>query len=117
MTKRDARSSLEQMLAHAQEAVELLRTRKKDDLDTDRVLSLAVVRLLEIVGEAANRVPKEEHANYASIPWAEIIGLRNRLIHTYDDVDHDIVWSIVCRDLPTLIAELNRILSRAGHER
>lgn len=58
------------------------------------MLALAVVRLLEIIGEAASRVPVEERARRPNVPWAAIVGLRNRLIHGYDDVDHDIVWAI-----------------------
>ena len=81
--------------------------RSRGDLDTDRVLALAVVRLLEIIGEAATRVPTEERARRPDIPWAAIVGLRNRLIHGYDDVDLDIVWAIVTSDLPTLLMRLN----------
>jgi uncharacterized protein with HEPN domain len=81
------------------------------DLDTDRPLNLSLVRLLEIVGEAASRVPVSERAQYSGIPWVQIVGLRNRLIHGYDNVDFDILWEIVTQDLPPLIAELERILS------
>jgi uncharacterized protein with HEPN domain len=65
---------------------------------------LALVRLLEIVGEAASRVPNDECAKYPEIPWPEIVGLRNRLIHGYDAVDLDILWQIIVHDLPPLIA-------------
>jgi len=58
----------------------------REDLDAARKLNLALVRLLEIVGEAANRTPADERAQYAQIPWAQIVGLRNRLIHGYDSV-------------------------------
>jgi uncharacterized protein with HEPN domain len=80
-------------------------------LDTDRPLNLSLVRLLEIVGEAASRVPGGDRATYSSIPWMQIVGLRNRLIHGYDNVDFDILWQIVSQDLPPLIAELEKILS------
>jgi uncharacterized protein with HEPN domain len=73
------------MLDHA---VELARGRTRTDLDTDRLLNLALVRLLEIVGEAANRVPKEEQTQYPRVPWPQIVGLRNRLIHGYDSISH-----------------------------
>jgi uncharacterized protein with HEPN domain len=69
------------------------------------------VRLLEIVGEAASRVPAGERAKYSGIPWAQIVGLRNRLIHGYDNVDFDILWQIVTQDLPPLVAELEKLLS------
>ena len=94
------------MLEHAQEAMQLVDERTRRDLDTDRVLSLALVRLLEIVGEAAAGVSPDAQAKRPAIPWAEIIGLRNRLIHGYDAVDLDIVWNIVERDLPALVRAL-----------
>jgi uncharacterized protein with HEPN domain len=76
------------------------------------VLSLALVRLLEITGEAANRIPKEEQALHPQIPWPQIVSLRNRLIHGYDAVDLDIVWQIVTQDLPTLVLVLEEIISK-----
>ena len=94
------------MLEHAREAIQLFTGRTRKDLDVDRVLSLAVVRLLEIIGEAASGVTAESRGKFPSIPWAEIVGLRNRLIHGYDSVDLDIVWSIVQGDLPTLVGNL-----------
>lgn len=69
------------------------------------------MRLLEIVGEAASRVPPGEREQYSAIPWVQIVGLRNRLIHGYDNVDFDILWEIVSHDLPPLIAELEKIFS------
>ncbi len=77
---------------HAKEAVAMMRGRSRGDLDTERQLNLSPVRLLEIVGEAAGRVPAEERAHHPDIPWPEIVGLRNRLIHGYDSVDFDILW-------------------------
>jgi len=87
----------------------------RKDLESDRILSLALVRLLEIIGEAANRVSKEGRMRYPQIPWLPIVSLRNRLIHGYDSVDMDILWGIIKGDLPPLIAELERIfLELAG---
>lgn len=88
-----------------------MRGRSRTDLDTDRLLALAVVRLLELIGEAAGRVPTEEQGRRPGVPWPSIVGLRNRLIHGYDNVDHDIVWQIVTTDLPSLIVELSSPLS------
>ncbi len=89
----------------------MTRGRKRADLDRDRQLNLALVRLLEIVGEAANRVPQEQRARIAAVPWSQIVGLRNRLIHGYDEVDFDILWRIVTNDLPRLIEALEKALS------
>jgi len=99
------------MLDAAREAAQMALGKTRADLDTDRPLNLSLVRLLEIVGEAASRVPVGERARYSGIPWVEIVGLRNRLIHGYDNVDFDILWEIVTQDLPPLIAELEKIFS------
>ena len=98
------------MLDHAREALVLAQGKTRADLDTDRLLNLALVRLLEIIGEAANRISEEEQARHAEIPWPQIVSLRNRLIHGYDSVDFDILWQIVTEDLPPLIASLERIV-------
>jgi uncharacterized protein with HEPN domain len=99
------------MRDHAREAMDLARGKTRKDLDEERVLNLALVRLLEIIGEAANRVPATDRERYVQVPWEQIIGLRHRLIHAYDRVDFDILWQIVTRDLPPLVAELEKILA------
>jgi len=101
---------LRHMLDHAREAVSMARGKTRGDLDTDRKLNLALVRLLEIIGEAAGRISKEDRDRYSNIPWPEIVGLRNRLIHGYDEVDFDILWQIVTTDLPPLIKNLKKLL-------
>jgi len=94
------------MLEHSREAIQLVAGRTRRDLDTDRVLSLALVRLLEIVGEAASGISADARSKRPGIPWVGIVGLRNRLIHGYDSVDLDVIWSIVEHDLPGLVREL-----------
>jgi uncharacterized protein with HEPN domain len=74
------------------------------------VLVLSLIRELEIIGEAASKISAETRSQNTSIPWQDISGMRNRLIHAYFDVDLDTVWSTVSRDLPTLKAELEKIL-------
>lgn len=106
MSKHETSIRVRDMLDHAREAVSLSHGRPRVDLDHDRVLSLALVRLLEIIGEAANRIPEADRQRHPEIPWPEIIGLRNRLIHGYSSTDLDIVWQIVTTDLPPLIAAL-----------
>ena len=90
MSRHDSSVSLRQKRDHAHELTDIVRERRRGDLETDRLLSLAVVRLLEIIGEAAARVPADERTRLPGIQWSSIVGLRNRLIHGYDDVDHDI---------------------------
>ena len=94
------------MLEHAREAMRLVEGHTRQDFDADRVLSLAVVRLLEILGEAAARVSPEARAKRPDLLWWEIIGMRNRLIHGYDAVDLDIVWNIVESDILALVRHL-----------
>ncbi len=111
MTHRDPRITLGQMADHTEEVIGLTATLDREELESNRILSLAVVRLLEIIGEAAARVPEAERANYPEIPWREIVDLRNRLIHGYDSIDYDVLWSIIKHDLPPLAVELQQILS------
>ena len=70
----------------------------------------AVVRNLEIIGEASNQIPKEIRQKYSHIPWSRIISMRNRMIHGYFAVDYRIVWKIIKEDLPELKEKLEEIL-------
>jgi uncharacterized protein with HEPN domain len=106
------RIRLQHMLDHATEAMQMASGRVREDLDTDRQLNLSLVRLLEIVGEAASRVSETTQRRYPKIAWPEITGLRNRLVHGYDDVDFDILWDIIQLDLPPLIETLTANLAR-----
>jgi len=110
MSKHESHVRLRHMLDYAREALVLSRGKSRADLDTDRLLNLALTRLLEMIGEAANQVPREKQADYPELPWPQVIGLRNRLIHGYDIVDFDILWQIVTTDLPPLIAALEKIV-------
>jgi len=100
---------LRHMLDSAQEAVDLIREKSRSDLDSNRVLSLALVRLMEILGEAANRVTIATRQQIPNIPWSQIVSLRNRLIHGYDTINMDILWKILTDDLPPLIDQLEKL--------
>jgi len=75
------------------------------------MLSLALVRLLEIIGEAARGVSTPTCESHPGIAWSQMAGMRDRLIHGYFDVNLDIVWQTVQQDLPPLLAQLEKILS------
>jgi len=109
MPLRDDNATLRQMLSHAREAVGLVANKHRADLDHERVLALALIQLLQIVGEAAGRVSPDYCNAHPEIPWPEIVSLRNRLIHGYDVIDFDIVWSILSTDLPKLIVDLEQL--------
>ena len=98
------------MLDHAMEALAMVQGKSRSDLDNDRMLELSLVRLVEIIGEAAARVETESREEHPSVPWLQIVGMRNRLVHGYDAVDLDVLWDTIVDDLPPLISELKKIL-------
>jgi len=87
------------------------RGRTKADFESDRLFYLALVRLLEVTGEAANRVPRDIQSRHPAISWPEIIAMRNRLIHGYDMVDRDAIWRAVEDRLPGLVDQLRLALA------
>jgi uncharacterized protein with HEPN domain len=114
MWPRDEWLALEHMLDHAKGAIEASSTRRREDLDSDWQLRLALIKAVEVVGEAANRVSRQTQARFPEIPWREAITTRNRLSHGYDTVDLDQLWDTVMHDLPPLVAALERALSELG---
>ena len=108
MRTRNDTAALRQMLSHAREAVALVQGRTREDLDHERLLSLGLMQLLQIVGEAASRVSETTCQAHPQIPWKQIIALRNRLIHGYDTINLSILWAVLTTDLPALIIELEK---------
>ncbi len=103
---------LRHMLDAAREAISFARNKTRRSLDTDRKLILALVKSIEIIGEAAANVTKEGQEATPQIPWPSIISMRNRLIHAYFDINLDIVWQTINEDLPPLIIELEKIIAK-----
>ncbi|MBD2326946.1 DUF86 domain-containing protein [Alkalinema sp. FACHB-956] len=111
MSNLDDATRLRHMRDAAVEAIGFIRDRSRSDLEGDRMLTLALVKDIEIIGEAAGRISADLRTRYPHIPWVQMIGMRNRLTHAYFEVDLDIVWEVVTRDLPPLIVELEKIIS------
>lgn len=101
---------LRHMLEAIEDASSFISGRARGDLDSDKMLRFALVRCVEIVGEAAGRLSNETRSLTPEIPWAAIVGMRNRLVHAYFDVDTEIVWKTVTVELPALAAELRPLL-------
>jgi uncharacterized protein with HEPN domain len=101
------------MLEAAKEAQDFIHNRDKEDLDTNRMLVLSLLKLIEIIGEAAANISKETQNQIPQLPWPAIIAMRNRLVHGYFAVDLDRVWDTVTNDLPPLITELENIIASA----
>jgi uncharacterized protein with HEPN domain len=99
------------ILEAAQEAVAFVRGRSRGDLDTDRMLGLALVRLLEIIGEAARGVSATLREAHPEVAWSRMSGMRDRLVHGYFDVNMDVVWETVAQDLPLLIDRIGNIVA------
>ena len=97
------------MLEAARKAVQFLAGRDRAELDRDEMRALAVIRLIEIIGEAARLVSPEFRGQHLEIEWTLIIAARNRLTHGYAEVDLGVVWEIVRDDLPPLIARLENL--------
>lgn len=77
---------------------------------TDRRTNLAVVRALEIMGEAARHIPASVRRNYPQIPWQDIVDMRNKLVHEYFGVDLEVLWRTVQEDLPPLRDAIRQIM-------
>jgi uncharacterized protein with HEPN domain len=105
---------LQHMLDAAQEAIEFAQGRIYLDLNNDRKLVLALVKDVEIIGEAAYRVTQITRNRLSDIPWDDIIGMRHRLVHAYFDINLDILWRTVQDDLPPLIVVLEKATSGNG---
>src|SRR5574341_1365498 len=103
---------LRDMRDAARRALRYVAGKSRDDVEAnDFLLGYAVVKAIEIIGEAASRVSPETHDALSGIQWPEIIGMRHRVVHDYANVDYDIVWRVVTADLETLIGELDKVLS------
>ena len=98
------------ILDASKEAVEFAKGRSRAELDSDRKLNLSLVRLLEVIGEAARGISDEFRTQHPELPWKKMVGMRDRLIHGYYDVDLDVVWETVTEDLPGLVAKLESTL-------
>ncbi len=101
---------LRHMLDYAQKAIQFVKGHSRADLDKNEMLALAVIHLIEIIGEASKSVSEEFREQHPEIPWELIAGTRNRLAHGYIDVDLDIIWTIVKKDLPGLVRKLKRVV-------
>jgi uncharacterized protein with HEPN domain len=101
---------LRDMVAHAKLAVAAVAGKMREDLDSDPVLAAALERFIEVVGEAANKISSSTKDEASEIPWREVVGMRNRLVHGYASVDHDIVWDVVTGDLREIVAAIESLL-------
>ncbi len=89
---------------------EAISNKTKDEFLVDKILIRAVVRSLEIIGEATKKLPDELRSKNPQVNWTEMAGMRDVLIHDYFGVDYDVVWDTINKDIPELKHELKRII-------
>jgi uncharacterized protein with HEPN domain len=111
MSRHDELIRLRHMLDAAKKAVELARGQTARSLADDEIRELALERLFEILGEAASQTTPEIRLRFPEIPWSRAVGMRNEIIHGYATVDLDVVLRTIERELPALIAQLEKALS------
>lgn len=104
------RIRVQHMLDACQDALDFLEGHIADELEENRMLLLAIVKCVEIIGEAASRVSDELRDSTPQIPWRKIVAMRNRLIHGYFDINSKIIWRTVSEEIPELIAPLKELL-------
>lgn len=98
----DDRIRLAHMVEAAEAVLQLVDNRARPDLDSDLMLRLAIVRAIEILGEAASRISSETRKGMSLVPWTAIVAMRNRLTHAYFDIDYDVVWRTATIEIPNI---------------
>ncbi len=102
---------LEDMRASALEVLDFTRGMTFEEFLRDRKTINAVLRSLEVLGEAAKRIPQGVRARHSDIPWRDVAGMRDKLIHEYHGVDLEIVWRTVQEDVPALLPRIEKVLA------
>ena len=108
----DDRIRLQHMVDAIDAATTFIEGRSRADLDGDRMLVFALVRAVEIVREAAAKVSRSTRSELPDVPWTRIVGMRNRLIHAYFDIDLDILWNTVTLALPDRLGQVKADLDQ-----
>ncbi len=106
---------LRHMLDAAREALSFIEGKNRSELDANRILVLSLVKEVEIIGEAAYRVSESTRNELPAIPWADVIGMRHRLVHAYFDINLDVLWRTLVQDIPLLIPAIEGTLTGSSH--
>jgi uncharacterized protein with HEPN domain len=105
LSERD-KSYIFDMISYSQEIIDITKNENHTSFINNRIKRLAVERLIEIIGEAANHVSKDIIENNSDIPWSKIIGLRNKIVHDYGEILTDRIWLIATKSIPELLKQL-----------
>ncbi len=107
---RDDRLTSGQMLDVVQRIRAVIQGQTRAAFETDEVRQLALLHLIQMLGEAASRTSAAFRDAHPELPWAQIVGIRNRIVHGYDHVDPDIIWRVATEDVEPVLAALERIV-------
>lgn len=107
----DDRDRLLHMLGTVRRIRVLVRGQRRAAFDEDEVRQLALLHLIQILGEASSRVSAGFRDRHPELPWGQMVGMRNRIVHGYDHLDPDIVWRVATDDVEPVLAALERILA------
>lgn len=107
----DDRIRLNHIVDALESAVLFTAQRRREDLDHDTMFRFALLYAIQIVGEAANRISADARDEHPDVPWPVLIAMRNRLVHAYADVDHDILWTTATEAVPDLLTRVRQILN------
>ncbi|MBE0617428.1 MAG: DUF86 domain-containing protein [Proteobacteria bacterium] len=102
------------MIDAAEAVGQFVAGRRREELDRDRMLLFAIVRAIEVIGEAAAKVSAETRVASPAIPWGAIVGMRNRLIHGYFDIDTELVWVTATQEVVALLDHLRPLVQDRG---
>jgi uncharacterized protein with HEPN domain len=105
----DDAARIRHMIEAAEACEGFVAGRTRGDLDADLMLRFALIRAIEVIGEAASKVSSETRAAAQKIPWPAVVATRNRLVHAYFDIDHDILWTAATQEIPSLLSALRDI--------
>lgn len=114
MSVHDPGLTLRQIVELADEIAALVADRTREDLNANREFRRALERCVELVGEAATRLPVDWRESHHQVPWRQIIAMRNVMIHGYDVVLPEVLWDIATSDVPKLRGEINALLEDGG---
>ena len=112
---RDNASVLDIFLA-GQRVLEFAQDLSRDELETDRMRHSAILYQIEIMGEATKRLSNDYRNQHPDIPWREIAGMRDIIVHQYDRIDFDVVWSVVKTNIPALLKLIAPLLPEESME-
>ncbi|MCL5099688.1 MAG: DUF86 domain-containing protein [Candidatus Marsarchaeota archaeon] len=111
--KKDPKILLGDMLYSIERINKMTLNMSFDDFSKDLTKQDAVIRRLAVIGEAANSLPKDFTERHKGVEWRGVIGMRNFLVHEYFEIDMEVVWNTIEKDIPKLKAEISKILKEA----